>query len=100
MLTLNDIKLGDDFSQLTTLETFMAYCCMTSASDKLYISYPMISLDGERCEKSAIVKEVLKIFPNLVVLDNIDIDFTNRQCMCVSRRLMNTQNQQRRAVKN
>lgn len=82
MLTLNDIKLGDDFSQLTTLETFMAYCCMTSASDKLYISYPMISLDGERCEKSAIVKEVLKIFPNLVVLDNIDIDFT-KQAMYV-----------------
>lgn len=72
ILSLNDISISDDFTELSKLETFMTYCCMTSASDKLYITYPVADLLGNAYKPSVIVNEVHKIFNNIIMLDNSD----------------------------
>lgn len=73
-LLLNDIPISDDFSYLANLETYMAYCALTAPSRRLFISYPCMSMDGERKKPSAIISEVLKLFPNLKVTDRLDYD--------------------------
>ena len=73
-LLLNDITISDDFAYIGNLETYMAYCAMTAPSELLYVSYPCMSMEGEKKKPSSIVSEVLKIFPNLRVTDRFDYD--------------------------
>jgi ATP-dependent helicase/nuclease subunit B len=74
ILTLNDISIGDDFSELSSLETFMTYSCMTSPSEKLYLSFPMADMLGNQNTRSAIFDETLKVFTSAVVLDDFDVN--------------------------
>ncbi|MCH5297302.1 MAG: PD-(D/E)XK nuclease family protein [Ruminococcus sp.] len=76
ILALNDIALADDFADFSKLETFMAYCCMTSSSDKLYLSYPQSNLKGEQFTPSLIIEETVKIFTKLKALDSGDVNST------------------------
>ncbi len=80
LLSLNEIKLSDDFSSLANLETFMAYCCMTSSSEKLYASYPIADLTGEQNRYSAIFDEIKKAFPDIKLFDKADFD-TKKESM-------------------
>ncbi len=73
-LQLNDVSLGNSFSDIAGLETFMAYCCMTSPSEKLYISYPMSDLQGNAHTPSVIISETAKIFPKMRILSELDFD--------------------------
>ncbi len=72
ILSLNEVKLSDDFSDLSKLETFMAYCCMTSPSEKLYLTYPMADLLGNPYTPSSIIAETIKVFPKIKVMDKAD----------------------------
>lgn len=74
ILSLNDIKLGADGADLTNLELFQTYCCMTSPSQKLYASAPTLDLLGNGYKPSAIFAEILKVFPNTAIQtkDNFD----------------------------
>ncbi len=72
LLALSEISLSEDFSDIADLETFMAYCCMTSPSEKLYISYLVSDLQGNSYNPSVIVTETQKIFPNIILLDAFD----------------------------
>ena len=74
MLSLNDLKLSEDFSDLADLETFMAYSCMTSPSEKLYVTYPSADLLGTPYNPSVIFEEIRKVFPNIIMLDKADFD--------------------------
>lgn len=74
MLSLNDLKLSEDFSDLADLETFMAYSCMTSPSEKLYVTYPSADLLGNPYNPSVIFEEIRKTFPNIILLDKADFD--------------------------
>lgn len=74
MLSLNDLKLSEDFSDLADLETFMAYSCMTSPSEKLYVMYPSADLLGTPYNPSVIFEEIRKAFPNIIMLDKADFD--------------------------
>lgn len=74
ILSLNDIALADDFADFSKLENYMAYCCMTSPSDKLYLSFPQTNLKGEQFTPSSIINETLKIFKNLKILDSDDVN--------------------------
>ena len=74
MLSLNDLKLSEDFSDLADLETFMAYSCMTSPSEKLYVTYPSADLLGTPYNPSVIFEEIRKAFPNIIMLDKADFD--------------------------
>lgn len=74
MLSINDLKLSDDFSEVVNLETFMAYSCITSPSDKLFVSYPSTDLLGTVSNPSVIFEEIRKVFPNIIMLDKSDFN--------------------------
>lgn len=74
VLSLNDVKLSEDFSDLANLETFMAYCCMTSPSDKLYMSCPSADLLGTPYNPSVIFEEACRAFPEIKLLDKTDFN--------------------------
>ena len=73
-LSLNEVRLSDDFADLASLETFMTYSCLTSASHRLSVSCPLVSPKGEALRQSVILDELLKIFPKLRVLEHADFD--------------------------
>lgn len=56
-------------SQKSTLikEQFLAYTCVCSASEKLYVSWSCFSFDGEAKSPSEIPEEIKNIFPNIKV---------------------------------
>lgn len=74
ILALNDISLTDDFADFSRFENFMAYCCMTSPSDRLYLSFPQTNLKGDQFTPSSIITETLKIFKNLKLIDRSDVN--------------------------
>ncbi len=73
-LLLHDINISDGFAYIANLETFMAYCAVTAPVERLFISYPEMSVEGERKKPSSIVTETLKVFPQLRVTDKLDYD--------------------------
>lgn len=73
-LSLNDVKLSEDFSDLANLETFMAYCCMTSPSEKLYLCCPSADLLGAPYTPSVIFEEARRVFPNILLTDKTDFN--------------------------
>lgn len=42
--------ISDDFSYIVNLETFIAYCAVIAPSQYLYVSFPMIDMEGEKKE--------------------------------------------------
>ena len=74
MLAMNEIELGDDFAALNNLETFMAYSCMTSASEYLSVSFYSSDITGTSYQPSEIVLQCTKVFKNICVNDKMDFD--------------------------
>ena len=73
-LQLNDIDISDDFSYIVNLETFIAYCAVIAPSQYLYVSFPMIDMEGEKKKPSSIIGEIIKAFPKVRVTDRSDYD--------------------------
>ena len=74
LLTLNNLNFVEDYSSASNLETYMAYCCITSVSDKLYITYPTLNLKGEKFKPSQIIDETAETFPKISVLNKTAFD--------------------------
>lgn len=74
MLAVNEIELGDDFAALNNLETFMAYSCMTSASEYLSVSFYSSDITGTTYQPSEIVLQCRKVFKNIIAYDKFDFD--------------------------
>lgn len=74
MLAMNEIELGDDFAALNNLETFMAYSCMTSASEYISVSFYSSDITGTSYQPSEIVLQCTKAFKNICVNDKMDFD--------------------------
>jgi ATP-dependent helicase/nuclease subunit B len=74
MLAMNEIELGDDFAELNNLETFMAYSCMTSASEYISVSFYSSDITGTSYQPSEIVLQCTKAFKNICVNDKMDFD--------------------------
>lgn len=74
MLAMNEIELGDDFAALNNLETFMAYSCMTSASEYISVSFYSSDITGTSYQPSEIVLQCTKVFKNSCVNDKMDFD--------------------------
>nr|WP_296168656.1 PD-(D/E)XK nuclease family protein [uncultured Ruminococcus sp.] len=74
MLAMNEIELGDDFAALNNLETFMAYSCMTSASEYISVSFYSSDITGTSYQPSEIVLQCTKLFKNICVNDKMDFD--------------------------
>ena len=73
ILALNNLNFGDDPSELSDLEIFMAYKSLTAPSEKLFASYYKSDLLGNSYQPSSIINEISKIFPSLPVLDDVDV---------------------------
>ena len=61
ILEENGIKLGLKSDERYLYECFVAYLCMTSASEKLYLSYPAV--DGSEKSPSQMFCDVRRLFP-------------------------------------
>ncbi len=77
LLSLNDLNFLEDFADTANLELYMAYCCITSVSDKLFVSYPTVNLKGEKFKPSQIIDEVAETFPKISVLDKAELEYSN-----------------------
>lgn len=60
------IKLSDSIEQLVPTEKYLAYKALTSASDKLFVSYYTFSLDGEKLACSSIISELQQSISGIV----------------------------------
>ena len=61
------VELGVNFRSMSTQERFFAYCAALAPTAFLYVSYNSSNLDGETLLPSSLVKEILKVLPQLSV---------------------------------
>lgn len=71
-LSEQELKINDSPVDFANLELFMAYNCLSAASDCLFVSYPQLSLSaadeesaGGRLKPSVLVDELKVLFPKL-----------------------------------
>lgn len=81
MLSENDLHINENPLEFVSLEIFMAYNCMVSASDKLFVCYPKLAFSnaseessGTVLKPSQIVTELKKAFPLLEPTLNTSIN--------------------------
>lgn len=65
------IELSDSIEELVPTEKYLTYKALTSASDKLFVSYYTFSLDGSKYMPSVIVNELPQILSG-IELDSAD----------------------------
>lgn len=66
------ITLSDSVLELIPTEKYLAYKALTSASEKLYISYYAFSLNGSKCLPSVIISEMPEIFDDIKLDSSVD----------------------------
>ena len=64
LLTRLQILEGADDEQNANRELYLCYYALTSASHKLFVSFPMAELSGEVNSPSVILSELNSVFPN------------------------------------
>ncbi len=68
------IEVAKDNIGKAEQEMFKFYRAVTSATEKIYFSYPTTDLEGESKQPSAFLKNLGKMFPNMAVLDDFNED--------------------------
>lgn len=66
MLSLG-LPTADFFEEVLGKERFIAYYVLSSPSDRLFVSWYRTSLSGDVNEPSVIVRELVRIFPELTI---------------------------------
>lgn len=72
ILSIHGITMSDSVTQLIPTEKYLAYKALSSASDKLYISYYTSSLNGDKRTPSVIVDEIPQIFSGVYLHTSVD----------------------------
>ncbi len=67
LLTDLDIKVRPPFKDTVNEERFIAYCAITAASEKLYMTYKCNDSEGNTLFKSEIINTVEKIFEDFKI---------------------------------
>lgn len=69
------LEIGDDIKKLTTQERFICYNALSSAQERIYLSYSTNGDGGETLTESECVRRILGIFPlcRLISTNNEDI---------------------------
>ncbi len=70
----NGAEIVSNLEYNSVKERYIAYHAMTLATDKLYVSYSAIDTDSSPLMPSAIVDEIIKIFPNCRVINENRLD--------------------------
>ncbi len=81
LLIDSDIRLGVDSSYLAQLDLFQAYCSVTSPSEELYLSFPLMSESGDKFSPSSLITDIEKIFPKIKYYDTIDASIQTADSM-------------------
>lgn len=68
------IELAETAEYKQTEEKYLAYCALTSAKNKLFVSWCESDYSGASKAPSAIVDEIKAVFPDLKVLNYEEID--------------------------
>ena len=74
LLTSVGLEIRPPFEDTVEEERFIAYCAVTSASEKLYLTYKTQNADGGKAEKSEIIETALSSIDNISVVEFEDID--------------------------
>lgn len=70
-LKLLGIKMDIDTKEKSINEQFLIYSILTSASEKLYISYPVSDHEGKTLRQSIIIHRLKKVFLNIKQSSNL-----------------------------
>lgn len=68
---LKILGIEENVLQMHSDENYVIYRLFSSATDKLYISYPTADNEGEAISPSYIISNIQNIFTNITVLQNI-----------------------------
>lgn len=68
------LPLYDSLEQLAVEERYLAYLAAASPSDRLFLSWYSASVSGSAKSPSSLVRETVRILPNLTVLDDNTLD--------------------------
>ena len=68
------LPMYESLEKLVIEERFLAYTSMMSASDKLFLSWPMSSISGDSNYPSSIIKNTKKIFSSLHIKDELSLN--------------------------
>ena len=84
ILIENNIPLTDSLEQLASHEKYLAYCALTSASEKVFVSCYLSDYSGGAYEPSEIFGEVQRLFPKCdhsssAVINEADELYNKRQ---------------------
>lgn len=71
LLSTFSIELSDSVTELVPTEKYLAYKALTSACEKLFVSYHNFTLSGDKKAPSVIIEELCDIFTNVYVEDNL-----------------------------
>ncbi len=66
------ISIGRDTERAVLKERYLLYNALTSAKDKLYLSYSLVGASGEKNTKSEAIDLVLRLFPSLEIFYDRD----------------------------
>ena len=72
LLSTFSIELSDSVTELVPTEKYLAYKALTTASEKLFVSYHSFTLSGDKKARSVIFEELCDIFPNITIHDNLE----------------------------
>ncbi len=70
------IELNDNISMFSSNERLLAYFALTSASQKLFVSYHNFGNRGEEKTASIIIKELQAVFPSISIKCKSDLDYS------------------------
>ena len=74
ILIENNIPLTDSLEFLAAHEKYLAYCALTSPSEKLIVSFYTGNFAGESFRPSEIYNEIERLFPNRLHSTSIDVN--------------------------
>lgn len=88
LLHYNGIELAPGSRRKLLDENFFIYLAVTSASDRLYLSYPLADEEGKALLPSVVVKRLKEMFPNakeMVSLNEPESEETDEQLAFIVR---------------
>ena len=65
LLLENGVEIAKDTKKLLKQEYFNMYKALSTAKDKLYISYPTSDLEGKTRRQAFIINQIKSLFPNI-----------------------------------
>ncbi len=70
------LDIGQNISELSANEHLLAYFALSSASEKLFVSYHSSGSKGEEKTASIIVRQLIDIFPKIKINNKSQLDYS------------------------